>query len=135
MKDDQVYEIRDYLPQDEAFVMATFLRGLYYGDSWFSVMPKDLFMKFYKIIGTAIVKKNTIKVACLKEDKDVILGYSILSNDFSTIHFVFVKTLFRKQGIAKSLLPKHPTYVTHLTTVGRNLLPKLNNCVFNPFAL
>lgn len=133
MSEEQIYEVRDYKPEDKSFIMATFLRGLYYGDSWFSLIPKDVFMTNYKHIIEALMVKNTVKVACLCEDKDVILGYSILSNDFKTIHFCFVKSAWRKQGIARSLLPKYPQDVTHLTVLGKSLLLKFKNCIFNPF--
>lgn len=129
------FEVRDYKPEDKNFIMATFLRGLYYGDSWFSQIPKDIFMDNYKLFVENLVglPTTTIKVACLKDDADIILGYSILSNDFQTINWVFVKLDWRKQGIARALLPKYPTSVSHLTALGKSLLPKFQNCVFNPF--
>lgn len=130
-----LYELRNYKQEDKSFVMATFLRGLYYGDSWFTLIPKNIFMDNYKKIAEIIVNKHMIKVVCLCEDQDTILGYSILSHDFQTIHFVYVKAAFRNKGISKILLPKHPSYVSHLTDLGKKLLPKLTNCVFNPFAI
>lgn len=132
-----LYDIRDMKPEDKNFILATFLRGLYYGDSWFSLISKDAFMTNYKKVGEFLLnhEKVTIKIACLKEDPDVILGYSILSTDFSTVHWVFVKKAWREKGIAKSILPNHPTEVTHLTTLGKSLLPKINNPTFNPFKL
>lgn len=132
---DKIYEIRDYRPSDKAFVMSTFLRGLYYGDSWFSGIPKDIFMENYHAIAEVLLTKSLMKIACLCEDPDVILGYSMLSKDMSIIHFVFVKSAFRKQGIARSLIPKHPDSVSHLTQLGRSVLHKIPNCVFNPFNL
>lgn len=134
MKND-LYEVRDYTPDDKSFICATFLRGLYYGDSWFSVIPKDIFMDNYKkVIETLIDSpKVTIKVAALKEDPTIILGYSMLSSDFQTVHWVFVKQVWRNKGIARSLVPNHPLAVSHLTKLGLNLLPKLNGAVFNPF--
>jgi GNAT superfamily N-acetyltransferase len=127
--------IRDYVPGDKNFVMATFLRGLYYGESWFSSIPKDIFMGNYKIIAEAMLNNpnNMVKVACLREDPDVILGYSLLSTDFSTVGWVFVKTSWRRQGIGRALTPVSPTTVTHLSDLGKKLLPKLNGAVFNPF--
>lgn len=132
-----LYLIRDYVVADKSFIMATFLRGLYYGDSWFSQIPKKIFMDNYKLIAEALMASPaiTVKVACLKEDPDVILGYSILSANFQTIHWVFVKSAWRRQGIAKSLLPQFPTAVTHLSAVGIKLLPKFKDAVFNPFKL
>lgn len=129
------YEIRDYKPEDKAFIMATWLRGLYYGDSWFSQIPKGIFMDNYKQILELLLARSLVKVACDKQDPDVILGYSVLSKDFSTIHWVFVKSVMRKQGVGRSLLPQYPTYISHLTSLGKSLMTKFTDCVFNPFAL
>lgn len=130
-----LYNIRDGKKEDTNFILSTFLRGLYYGDSWFSLMPKDVFMQHYKRIAEALVNKSNIKVACLLDDPDTIIGYSILSQDYQSVHWVYVKKNWRLNGIAKSLLPRHPTTVSHLTTVGKQLLPKINNPIFNPFKL
>lgn len=134
---DSLYVVRDYKQEDKSFIMATFLRGLYYGDSWFSLIPKDIFMDKYKVvIETLLVSPRvTIKVAVLPDDDNVILGYSIMSNDFQTVHWVFVKSVFRNKGIARSLLPKYPTAVSHLSKLGLTLLTKFQNVVFDPFRL
>jgi GNAT superfamily N-acetyltransferase len=120
---------------DKAFIMATWLRGLYYGDSWFSTIPKNIFMNSYKKVAQHALINPLIKVqvACLKEDQDVILGYSVTSVNDDAIVWIFVKSAWRQQGIGKSLLPKSPKFVTLLTELGKSLLPKLPNTVFNPF--
>lgn len=130
-----LYDVRDYKESDKSFILATFLRGLYYGDSWFSMIPKSIFMDNYKRVAEGILAnpKTLVKIACLKEDPDVILGYSILSNNYSTIVWVYVKSAWRKQGIAKSILPQFPTTVTHLSALGKSLLSKYPNVTFNPF--
>lgn len=139
-----LYDIRDAKPEDKNFILATFLRGLYYGESYFSLMPKSIFMVHYKLVGEVLLAspKVTVKVACLKEDPDVIIGYSILSSDYQTIHWVYVKnskltdgTTWRKHGVGRSLVPKNPTSVSHLTELGKVLISKFPNCVFNPFSL
>lgn len=130
-----LYNIRDLKPEDVNFVLATFLRGLYYGDSWFSKIPKQVFMDNYKNVALSLVNKSTIKVACLKDEPDVIIGYSILSNDFQTIHYVYVKAAWRKKGIARSILPQYPSTVTHLTDLGAQLITKFKDVIFNPFKL
>lgn len=130
-----MYNIRDYKESDKKFILATFLRSLYYGDSWFSFIPKDIFMNNYKLIAESILvnPKTLIKIACLKEDEDVILGYSILGNNYHTVHWCYVKKVWRKQGIAKSLLPQFPSTFTHLSIVGKSLMDKFPSAVFNPF--
>lgn len=130
-----LYDVRDAVSNDTNLIMATFLRGLYYGDSWFSTIPKDVFMENYRKIIEGLINhpKVVVKVACLKEDRDVILGYSILSVDYQHVIWVHVKRVWRLKGIARSLTPSHPTSVTHLTALGKTLLPKLNGAIFNPF--
>lgn len=131
-----LYNIRDGVAEDNNFILATFLRGLYYGDSWFSSIPKDIFMKEYKKVAQVLVDKSrtNVKIACLKEDPNVILGYSISSKDSTILHFIFVKSIWRKRGIARSLIPHLPKAVTHLTKLGQKLMTKLPNTIFNPFA-
>ncbi len=138
-----LYDIRDATPTDKAFILATFLRGVYHGESteakhgrrFFSLIPKDLFMDNYKLVAESLITNPTtlVKVACLKEDPDVILGYSVLSADFTTIHWCHVKKAWRGKGIARSLLPPTPLYVSHLSDLGRILMNKFNNVTFNPF--
>lgn len=72
-----------------------------------------------------------IKVSCLKEDEDVILGYCVYSN--TVMHWTFTKRAWRGIGVARSLSPANLTAVTHLTDVGKKILPKLPGVYFNPF--
>lgn len=132
-----LYELRNFKDSDKNFVLATFLRGLYYGNSWFNLVPKDIFMKEYKVIAEALISNSNtfISIACLKEDPDVILGYSILSSNFNTIHWVYVKSNWRRNGIGSSLLPLYPTTFSHLSELGRTLMSKYPNTIFNPFTL
>jgi hypothetical protein len=130
-----LYNVRDYKPEDKHFIMATFLKGLYYGESYFSLMEKQTFMNNYKPVAEALINKRTIKVACLPDDPDVILGYAITSNDYQSLDWCFVKSAWRRKGIAKSLVPAHPANITHLTNLGKSLMPKLKGAVFDPFKL
>jgi len=132
-----LYEVRDGTDKDANFILATFLRGIYYGDSWFSLIPKPVFMDNYKRIAQAILKnpRTIVKIACLKEDPDVILGYSIMSSDFAIVHYLYVKSAWRKKGIGKSLIPKYPIAFTHLTALGKSLATKYPTAIFNPFAI
>lgn len=133
-----MYDIRDMAPEDKNFILATFLRGLYYGDSWWSTIPKQIFMDNYKKVAEQLIDntKTEVKVACLKDEPNVILGYSILSKDYLTIHWVFVKSPWRKRGIARSLLPQYPAEITHLTATGKSLMSsKFPTAIFNPFKI
>lgn len=128
-------EIRDCKPYDTNFIYASWLRGLYHGDTWFGEIPKHIFMtNYHKVLELIIARPGIqIKVACLKEDPDVILGYAVIGNS-SVLHWLFVKSAWRKIGIGKSLLPEKVTAVTHLTKLGRILMRKIPGYpVFDPF--
>lgn len=122
-------------PTDTNFIHATFLRGLYYGNSWFNLIPRDIFFPTYQKVVTALLASpNTlVTVACLKEDQDIIVGFSIISIDGEILHWVSVKKDWRRNGIAKALVPKNTKSVSHITKLGLELLPKLENVIFNPF--
>lgn len=126
---------RSYLPDDRAFILACWLRGIYYGNTFFSEIPKNIFMEHYhKVLERFLDNPSvTITVACLKDDPQVILGYSVsrVSKGQVVLDFVFVKKAWRQIGIAKSLTPSNLQAVTHLTKLGRAIKPK--GVDYNPF--
>lgn len=127
--------IRDWNPeQDKNFILSTWLRGLYYGNDWFRQIKKDIFMnKYHAFLENLLAQSATnVQVACLREDPEVILGYSVLGANH-TAHWTFVKSAWRNIGIAKSLIPADTETVTHLTKVGLSIINKHPNVVFNPF--
>lgn len=127
--------VRDYLPGDRNFILATWLRGLRYGNEWFEAVDQKIYFDFYnKVIEIILNRPDTqVKVACLKDDPEVILGYSVYTG--GVLHWVFVKKAWRSIGIMKSLLPEGIVAVSHLTTVGKSILRRHPGVVFNPFAL
>ena len=133
MTRNDLFVIRDFKPEDVNFIYASWLRGLYYGESWFSLINKDKFMNHYhKVINFILNDKPTkVKIACLKEDNDVILGYAVVAPE--TLHWVFVKKSFRGIGIAKDLVPNDIKTVTHLTKTGLSIMRKKHDIEFNPF--
>ena len=92
-------------------------------------------MENYHKVAEALIKNCLIKVACLKDDPEVILGYAILSKVHPAIHFFFVKIAWRGIGIARSLVPKDTHSATHLTKVGLSIIKKHPGIVFNPFLI
>jgi hypothetical protein len=136
--------IRSYTNLDRNFILATWLRGLYYGDTWYNAIPKSIFMEnYHRVLEKFLPHPSvTIKVACLKEDPEIILGYSVSRNikygeaDIAVLDWIFVKSAWRKIGVAKMLLPSKINACTHLTKTGLSILKqKLPNVIFNPFLM
>jgi len=124
--------VRGYHPDDEAFIFQTWLQGLYHGNSLFNLIDHDIYFTNYRKVIESLLKTAQVSVACLKDDPEIILGYSISQG--TKLHWVHVKEAWRKIGIAKELLPPNFDTVTHVTTVGENILKnKKSDIKFNPF--
>lgn len=136
-KFDGLYSIRLATPSDENFVVATFLRSVYHDSSWFSMIPEQIFMSVYRSVIKrlfALTDKYITVIACLPEDPDIILGFSIVNLEGTVLHWVYVKKKWRRYGIASKLIPPTITTVTHLNKLGFELNKQLNkNWIFNPF--
>lgn len=124
--------IRPVVTDDVSFIYATWLRGLYHGNSWFrEIDPGAYFKTYHSVLEFILFKRKDVKcsVAVLKEDPNIILGYCV--TEPTILHWIFVKKPWRKMGIAKALLPEDIKTVTHLTKVGKAIKPK--EWGFNPF--
>lgn len=122
---------------EREFVLACWLRGVYYGGTFFSDIPKSIFMEHYhKVLERFIDNpKVSIQMAVLQDDPQVILGYSVArksAKDEQILDWIFVKSAWRKIGIAKMLVPSDLAVVTHQTKLGKALKPA--GVIYNPFA-
>lgn len=109
------------------------MNSLRYGNDLFKLMDKDSYYEAYSRYIDSILHKptSTIRIAAL--DDETVLGWS-LSED-KIVHYVWVKKEVRRQGIARSLLPKEFDTITHITNVGMNIwVNKFPQVRFNPFA-
>lgn len=129
--------IRSYKPEDKAFIIATWLRGYYYGEKAIGEIEKSAFMENYNKRLNLLIDSGrlNIKLACLKEDPEVILSYAVMSPNEKALHWVFSKAAWRKIGLSKKLIPATIDSVTHLTQVARSILKKYADIKYNPFLL
>ena len=129
------YPAKD-LPKDyESFVYAKWLRSLKHGNDYFKLVDSDPFFAAYKVYIKALLSRPmcVLRFACLKDDPDTLLGWSLMER--TTLHYVFVQYEFRNTGIAKALVPGTIDTITHLTKSGMSIWHnKLPSARFNPFA-
>lgn len=135
LQKNELVTIRDIQPNDRNFILATWLKGLRYGNDWFQEIEPSVYFAVYQRMIEVILNdpRVTVKIACLKEDPEVVLGYSVYSGN--RLDWVFVKKAWRGIGIAKSLIPECITVVSHLTNVGKAIMRKRKGVFFNPFAI
>lgn len=120
---------------DASFIFSTWLKGLRFGNDWYGLIEsKAYFAAQHKVIEAILSKPNvTVKVACLKDDPGVILGYAVFAGP--RLDWVHVKKSWRKIGLMKDLVPQNITSVSHVTDIGRSILKRHNGVTFNPFNL
>lgn len=118
--------LRDYQSVcDEAYIYASWRNAAYYSAY---KRPegnvKAFFQKQSRII-KEILDQAKIKIACLEDAPNVIIGYSITTDKH--LNFIYVKYDYRLKGIGALLMPKDTETVTNeLTKAGKAIVEKKN---------
>ena len=127
---------RAYNPEtDKSFIYSTWLKGLFYGNSYFGSIDKAVYFDRYERVLDHILNKpgTEVRIAGLSDDADTILGYLVIEGP--TVHWVHVKTGWRRQGIAKLLIGGSVlSSVSHTTPAGNAIRTKLK-LGHNPFTI
>lgn len=62
------------------------------------------YLRGHKRLVRGLLERTPLRVACLAEDDDVIVGWACLvEGDMPLVHYGFVKEAFRGKGIARAL--------------------------------
>ena len=96
--------IREFKDEDVNFIISCWVRSSYSNGTGY----KEKLGTYHKGLDRLIKRKYEqgelmAFVACLEEEEDLILGFAIFGLDY-TLHFVYVKEAFKRQGICKKLL-------------------------------
>jgi GNAT superfamily N-acetyltransferase len=128
------YEIREGVPEDLRFIWRTwkssFLvdsvnRGVYCRVSEGKHKPYGWAWDIMNGRVDHLLSKSDVWVACNPDDSDQIFGWIAVED--GRMHYMYVKDVYRGQGIAKELLDKAggPKEFTHFTYAMENLSKKL----------
>lgn len=143
---DKPYLFRPYLHDDIPFIQSAWGTSYYnegYGNTLLSLKE---FHGRHRPIREAILSKPNIAVivCCSKEDKDTLLGFSIIEKPEESpliiLHYIYVKSDFRDKGLGKELLFKaiklRPVLYTHLTMGASKILRRrssdLDRFIYTP---
>lgn len=133
MTKDDLIIIRPWNFNDEPLIFSSWLKGFRYGNKYMELSDSAIYYSCYhKLIERILGDPRTIVlVACLKEDEDVVVGFSVICQN--RLDWVFVKKQWRGNGIAKDLVPDNIASVSHLTDTGISIMKKYPGVIFNPF--
>lgn len=109
---------------DHAFVYATWRNALWYAERRQAKNESsDFYKQASKMIADLIDQPNTeVKVACLGDDPDMFLGWSLMRGDH--LEFIYVKIDYRRKGIGGLLAKGFKTFSEPKTKIGKALAEK-----------
>lgn len=119
-------------------VYSQWLRSLRFGalgDAFKKIDSDEFYSHYHRFISNLMSKPDcVIRLAVLPDDIDVCLGFSVSRED--VLDYVYVQKAYRRLGIAKALVPKNITVVTHMTKTGLIIWQEKykTEWKFNPFA-
>ena len=95
--------VRTLLPSDHNFIFATYLRNRYFDKANKTTLKRSTWSAMQHKRLEAIMTNDKVFVACLDEDQDTILGYSLMDG---LEPYTYVKLAWRSTGlnIANTLL-------------------------------
>lgn len=126
------------------------MRNLQRYNDFYTLFDQASYYENYDAILKALLDHPSTKItiAALKEEPDIILGYSVSSfkketdeamkeaTGITVVHFVYVRGRWRRLGLMKDLLPKSFEVITHLTNTGEKIWKQHYPTVkFNPFMI
>lgn len=113
---------REFRPAtDSGMIFSTWRNSAYYGTS---PPPRESGADFFRNLTKRINEllwDATVRIACLQDDHNIIIGYSVCTGDH--LEWVYVKPAYRECGIAKELVPSTVlTYTKQETKIGHAIL-------------
>jgi GNAT superfamily N-acetyltransferase len=111
---------------DLRFVTSTWFHSVLKSGAAVNELPYGIFKLGMEANIQALLKRSTVRVAFAAEQPDEILGYCIIDAVAPNLrygpiglvcHHIYTKSMYRRQGVARSLLGDVKTY-THPATPG-----------------
>lgn len=127
------YKAQELPPEFKNLIIAPFLNSLRYGNDLFKLIDKNSYYLHYGKYVECLLSRPSCDIQMAILADNTVLGWSIFDN--RSVHYVWVKKEVRRQGIAKSLLPKDFDTISHITNTGINIwVNKFPNVGFNPWS-
>jgi len=125
--------LRPLLESDKPFIFSCWLKS-FRDEVAFKAIPNERFFTMHKKIVEDVLNRSTIELLVDQKDPDHLFGFICyeIRNDSNLLHFIYIKTAFRRLGLAKKAIflcikdLDKPSYYTHQTYASPFLAPLLN---------
>lgn len=109
-----MFNIRTTKPEDYNFILSSWLQS--YAKSLHHTPNSIVYDNHRPLIETCLKDPRVETLVATSDDSDQILGY--LCHQGTRMHYIYVKHVFRRMGVAKAIVAaaKNPHTVTHWNT-------------------
>lgn len=129
---DKAYTFRSYVPNDVNFIQSSWGISYFEGTPGHKQLSPEEFHKYHRPIRErALANPNVAAIICqAKNDPDHIIGWILVEKPpetpFMLCHYIYVKSTFHGEGIARELvkiaLPIRPVLFTHQTQKSKRIM-------------
>lgn len=136
---------RPMTADDEAFVYASWLRSVRNESPAYAMVMDAVFFPAHHVMVERCFESSEVIMACLVDDPSVLIGFacgvSSPRPSGAVLHYVYVKSAFRRMGIAAAMLkalridPSEGCTVTHWTRFCTQIRQRIPLAVYNPYLL
>jgi len=125
-------KIRDFVLADEYFVYSSWLKNFWLCAKNDGIRKNIFFEGHHKVIEKTL-KKSSCLIAAHADDHDQIIGW-ICTEDKNILHYIYVKSPFRRSGIAELLIAESDLVDTVIVTHETEMLKHLKlRSEYNPY--
>ena len=129
MEAEKSYFFRPYTSDDVSFIHSSWGKSYFSGACYnLSYSPQEL-EEFHRPLRDKFFASPTatVIICASKEEPTLIIGWIAVENaNIFTLHYVYVKSVFKDEGIAldmiKAVVPEGPVIYTHLTEKAHKIL-------------
>ena len=130
-----IISVRAMVPDDERFVAASWFESYWKLHASKSRLPFLDYRAGQDARIRRLMARSVVKVVYATKIPDEIIAYGVFEPDKSTVHWVYVKSAYRHEGIATALLKNKYKWYTHASGNAGNKLAEKLGLVFNPYLL
>jgi GNAT superfamily N-acetyltransferase len=100
----ELVKVRAGQPGDRSYVIRSWISS--YNHSPIARALANSYYASYAPVIERQLARSQVRVACLPEEMGAILGFAVVEPERNTVHYVCVRSQWRKKGIASLLLDR-----------------------------
>ena len=130
---ESLISLRPMNPDDQRFVASSWFESYWKGAALKSGMPFSAYKAGQDMRIRNLLARSQTLIVYATSIPDEILGYAVLEPASGSVHWVYVKSAYRREGIATALCKGRFRWYTHASGAAGTRLARKLGLEFNPY--